>query len=441
MRRIRSLLILQAGTGMLASHAISRGVTQVVAVEPNETAVSMLQDETASRGGSPFLNHFVHVHRMDPRSFLALPDTNRYDLIMLPTLDAFGGTAGLYALQEQYALTVEAFVTMWGRLSLDGIICVSSWMDHPVRNPFKLLATLVAMLEHSGVSESGLHIAAVRSWGTITFVVKKSPLIPDETERTRAFCRRMMFDPALLPDLRKEERAQFNELCDPAFFDFLDAIVSRRQSAMLDTYDFNIRPATDERPYFSQFLRLRNIARLGELFGLRTFPFLELGYLIVVVTLIQSVVVALVLIIGPLVVSARRWSRKGWTLVYFGALGAGFMFVEMVLMQRFILYFGHPVYAAAAVVGVMLMGSGFGSYTSTRLRAVPSTLGRVAGIVALMLLLFAWVLGPLVSATVGVPLLLKALIAFLLMAPTAFMMGMPFPLGLRFLSERSEHQL
>src|SRR5690606_20370311 len=124
----------------------------------------------------------------------------------------------------------------------------------------------------------------------------------------------------------------------------------------------------DNRPYFSQFLKWASIPRLLDDFGPAGFPFLELGTLIAAATLVQISIAALILILLPLRVLCRGNRGKTWTVLYFAGIGIGFMFIEMILIQQFTLYFGHPIYAAAAVIGSVLIFSCIGSRLSDHLQ-------------------------------------------------------------------------
>lgn len=440
MRSRERVLVLQSRTGLHVAHAVTRRARDVVAVESHRTVISILQNEIAAATDSLFYQPGVQISTLDPRTYLS-QDTSRYDLIVLPMLDAFGGTSGLYALQEQYLLTREAVREVFDRLSDDGVLCITSWMDHPVRNPLKALATIVEALRDVGIGEPARYVAAVQSWGTITFVAKRTSLRPTEVRNIRSFCGRMLFDPVLLPDLDPSERSRYNQTSDSSFFGNLDEILRSRQPRVYQEYSFNIRPATDDRPYFSQFLRWNTVPRLRELFGARTFPFLELGSLIVVVTFLQILAAALVLIIVPLFGVARRWERKVWTVMYFGAVGVGYMCIEIVLIQRFVLYFGYTILAASAVIGALLISSGLGSIVSARLPATPSVVQRAVGLVAAIILFYAFVLMPVLHASGALPTVGKVFLSFVVIAPLGFLMGVPFPVGLRMLSARSEPQV
>jgi hypothetical protein len=427
------VLILNAATGVDVSHAVSRDAGDVIAVEPNLPVVRLLKNEYAGEIESLFQHPAVSVFAVEPRTYLSTTD-QLYDLILLPTVETFGGTAGLYAMQEQYILTTESFREMWHRLNPGGAISVTSWMDYPVKNPLKLLATFVELLESEGITDPRNHLVAVRSWGTVTFLLQKGRVTGESVSAIRDFCRRMYFDPVILPDLEPGERTRFNDIDDRSFFTYVDEILYSNRERLYDSYGFNLRPSNDNRPYFSQFLRWESLPHVRRLFGDQAMPFLEVGYLIVAVTFIQIFIAAVVLILLPLFRIGFRGEGRLWTVVYFGGLGLGFMFFEIVLIQRFILYLGQPVYSAAAVITALLICSGMGSYVSSRFHAKKQTLCLITGTVAGSILLYIMLLPMLLGWTMGLPLTTKALLSFLIIAPPAFFMGIPFPLGLRHVS-------
>lgn len=416
------VLILRAGTGIDAAHARSKGARHITAVEPNAAIFSLLKNEWGMD---------ITASTLEPRTFLSM-DTARYDLIVLPMVGTFGGSAGLYALHEQFSLTTEAFHAMWDKLRPGGAISVSSWMDYPPRNPLKLLATMVAMLDAAGIKHPQQHIAAIRSWGTITFVLSRAPLQQREIWNIRQFCTGMLFDPVLFPGLRPGERAQHNQLEDTLFFDHMDRIFSSARERFYADYDFNIRPATDNQPYFSQYIRLGRLQHLATFFGSRSLPFFELGYLLVVTTLAQITVVSFILIILPLFfrMGWKGGSRKSGILLYFGGIGLGYMFVEMVFIQHFTLYFGHPVYAASVVITSLLIFSGAGSYVAAYFLRRPKRLPWVFLLIAGILLIYAFILAPVLRYTIHWALPYKAVMVLMLTGPLAFLMGIPFPAGL-----------
>ena len=427
------VLVLRSGTGIDVAYAFTRHAKSVTAVEPNSVMLSTLKNELANSTDSLFYHPGISIHQLEARTFV-LTDTAHYDLITMPLLGTFGGASGLYALQEQFILTKEALYEMWTRLYAGGVISISSWMDYPARSPLKILSTMVEVLDNAGVKDPRNHIAAIRSWGTITFVMTKSPLQQGEINHVRSFCETMMFDPAILPGLRAEERAIFNQFQDNRFFEYLDKIISTDRKTFYRDYDFNIRPATDNKPYFSQFIKWENLNRLARFFGNRSIPFFELGYLIVIVTFIQIFIASLILILIPLFKLSWKGKNKLEVILYFSGIGLGYMFVEIVFIQRFILYFGNPVYAASAVITSLLIFSGLGSNASANL-AKGNRLQVIFTLIVLILLLYSFLLTPVLRETIHLPLFHKIFIVLVLIAPLAFFMGMPFPQGLSSLSK------
>lgn len=428
------LLVLDSGTGLFAAHALTRGVENITAAEQNRVAVGLLKNEMAG-----MIDSMYHMEALTPvnihsRSYL-LKDDNLYDLIILPTTETFGGTSGINALEEQYILTLEAFNEMWNRLSDNGMIAITAWMDYPPRNSLKVLASLVETLETNSFLPPEQHIAAIRGWGTISFVLKKSPLSQDETGNIRDFCNKMFFDPVLLPGLDPAERTVYNQLQDDIFFEYIDKIMSQERKTFYREYDFNIKPATDNIPYFSQFLKLGRYKKMEQLFGRSSVPFLEIGYLVVLITFLQITAAAVILIILPLFVIGWKGGGKTFTVLHFSGIGLGFMFIEITLIQQFILYFGNPIYAAAAVLSGMLICSGAGSFASSLFSTGKKDIAMVLTLVILFIALYIILLGPLLRITINFPLTAKVFLSILFISPAAFFMGMPFPLGLRKLSE------
>jgi hypothetical protein len=430
-----NVLITSAGTGRHAFHAIANEADHITAVEANQGLTALASRVSVDFYGAGVFNHAnVDLVHQSTRAWLNRSDGG-YSHIILPTLDAFGGTSGLYALQEQYNLTLEAFARIWELLLDDGVIAVTSWMDQPPRNTLRILATFVETAEHNGISDVEAHIAAIRSWSTITFILSRAPLTGESTDRIRAFCEQNQFDPALLPGIGDGdgERQRYNKT-DPSFFGYLDAIVKGDREGFYDEYLFRIEPPTDNRPFFSQFLKSGKSGDLLRLYGRQTVPFIELGYLVLLLTGVQIFFAAVLLIILPLFRLGWRGSRKSWTLIYFGGIGTGFMFMEINLIQQFIHYFGQPVYATAAVLGILLISSGTGSYYSKHITRHRHGLEGLLIVLALLVGLLQIVLPFVIGLSISLPGAARVAAAVLIIVPVGLLMGVPFPGGIRRLT-------
>jgi len=430
----KSVLLFNAGGGLEVSHALINGAEQITATEPNATVISLLKNEYTSLTDSLFYNPKIEIYEQASRTFLN-QTVKKYDLIQIPLIGAFGGSVGLNALEEENLLTKEAFSEMWQKLTPNGMIVLSSWIDLPPKISLKTAATLAEMLEPLAIENPLNHIVLIRSWGTITYVVKRMPLNSIDIHKVKAFCEQYNFDPVLLSGITAQERVQFNSMEEVNFFYTLEGMFSSQRKKIIKGYDFNIRPATDNKPYFYQFLRWKKHSELVKTMGEKSVVFIELGYLIALVTFIQVIILALLFIILPLFKIGLKGGNKAWIVLYFSALGLGYMFLEIVFIKYFVLYLGHPIYSVAVVISIMLISSGLGSYYSSRLKMYQKSLLKITGIISGLILLYSFLIGIFLSTTVGLPDTLKIAITALIVALPSFFMGMPFPLGLKIVDQ------
>jgi hypothetical protein len=199
-------------------------------------------------------------------------------------------------------------------------------------------------------------------------------------------------------------------------------------------YGLDVRPPTDDRPYFSHFIRFGTLRRLVALGAGSWLPFAEWGYLAVLATVVQGALVAAVLMLLPAAVLATRRPRSGTPLAvigaYFAAIGLGYLGVEMAFVQQLQLLLGHPVYAVTAAVAGFLLFSGAGSVRLARLAPA----WKAAAAVAALVLVEVALAPAIVHSAQGLGLAARAAIGIALLAPLAVGMGAPFPAGLRALT-------
>lgn len=440
-RQPDSVLVLEAATGTDVSHALAHDATSVAAVEPHRQANHLLRDVHPEWIDSLYHDPAVRLHETNARAHLGRRTGERHDLIVAPVVGTFGGTSGVDALRERYALTVEGFTAMWHALAEDGMIALTVWEDQPPRNTLRVLATWREVLGRQGVQDFPAHIAAVRSWGTTTYLLSKRPWSADEGRRIRRFAEDLGFDPLILEGVADEDRDRFNRLPDPAYLDDIDTLLEGDPAELFTRYAFDVRATTDDRPFFAHFLEWSSLGELYERYGPRELPYLELGFLLGAVTFLQIVLVALALIVLPLFRVGWAGSRRRWTFLYFAGTGLGFMLFEIVLIQKLMLVLGEPVYATAAVLTTLLVCSGAGSLTSSSLAATARTLALAGGVTAGLVLLYAVGLGPVLEPAMGWPLPARTGLVFGVLAPPAFVMGMMFPLGLRRLADSDESHI
>jgi hypothetical protein len=362
-------------------------------------------------------------------------------------LDAFSASsAGLYALSESYVYTTEALQEYQRHLTPGGMLAITRWVTLPPRDTLKLFATAVRALQANGVPRPERHLALIRGWKTVTLLLKNGEFTAAELAAIRQFCRDRSFDTEYYPGIGAGEANRYNVVDQSYFFEAAQALLGAGGEDFSRRYKFNIEPASDDRPYFFHFFKWRTLPELLAFRGQGGMPLLDWGYPVLIATLIQAVAVALVLILLPLFLRARKRDAasgppglRGRVALYFPALGFGFMFIEIAFIQKFILFLSHPLYAVAVVLCAFLIFAGLGSRASGRLRPTPrSNLRWPFAAIVLLALAYLFFLPPLFRQLIALPDLAKIALSVALIAPLAFAMGMPFPLGLASVSIQDE---
>lgn len=214
----------------------------------------------------------------------------------------------------------------------------------------------------------------------------------------------------------------------------------------LARYKFNLTPASDDKPFFFHFLKWQSIGEIMALRGKGGMALMEWGYLVLLVTLCQAGLISVVLIVLPLfflrkrLVTAESCVPLWRVVVYFFGLGLAFLFLELTFIQKFILFLGHPLYSATVILVAFLFFAGLGSICSRRLavnwRARQVTFAAIAAILTIALL-YLGLLTPIFHLALQWPLGGRVAVAVAVIAPLAFAMGMPFPLGLARLGDQA----
>jgi hypothetical protein len=360
---------------------------------------------------------------------------------------------GVGAVSENYLYTREAFEAFLSHLSPGGVLAVTRWVQIPPRNELKLFATAVAALERMGLNPTE-RLVLIRSWAAATLLVKKEPFRPSELSALRRWTEEGLFDTSYFPGIAANQHNRFNVLERDYYFEAASAFFAGGQSReqFFGDYAFNVRPATDDRPYFFHFYRWRALPLMLRTFRQSWIPFSEWGYLILVATLAQATLLGILLIVSPLFMLHRRIStvassgsrpRSSGTvrlrvLLYFVALGLGYLFVEMALIQRLVFFLADPMYAVTVVLAGLLFVSGLGSaFASGQLRkGIPAM--RLASLAAIVVavtgIVYASALLTVLTTLLSWPLSARMALAFIVILPFAAM-GMPFPLVLRQLGQ------
>ena len=409
----------------------------------------------------------------DPRSYLRR-SARTYDIVTLALTTPYRPIrSGAYSLGEDYAYTVEAFRDALGVLSRDGILVVSRWLQTPPSESLRAFALAVEATASadaaSAASEGGggdpaAQIVAFRGYAMMTLLVKTQPFCTDELDVIRDFLDERAFDLVYAPDIRLEDVNRYNVLSSPVYYELFSALLgSDDRAAWYDAYPFDVRPPTDDHPFFGHFFKWSQAGQVIAELGKSWQPFGGAGYFVVVALLALSLAAAALLIGLPLLATSRQARAQGvaggrgegrdprsscgsmvrrrgrWLdLAYFALLGLGYLFVEIPLMQRAILFLGQPARAVTTVLFSLLLFSGVGSALSSKLKVrAPWVLGGLVIMIGVVAVGLPWAFDALLPLPWGLRLAATAIV----LAPLGMLMGLPFPLGLSHLSQVAPDRL
>ena len=441
-------LVLEPRGGFDVLIALAEGARAVTAVEANPLIVEAVRAQGVWAG---------RVYD-DPRVAVVLEEARaytrrtweRYDVVV-PSLAAPQRTvtSGAYSLAEDYRYTVQAFADYLARLDEGGLLVVTRWLQVPPSESIRAFALAVEAVERTG-GDPRASIVALRSYQQMLILVRRGAFTEEELETVRAFAAPRAFDLVYLPGIRPDDVNRYNVLPEPDYYHAcVELLGAGDRDVWYRDYPFDVEPPDDDRPFFGHFFRWRQAPDVLAMAGHTWQPFGGAGYFVLLALLALAVLAAGVLILLPLAVrrpfdhgrSVRPQGRRGGvgqggalgaTLAYFALLGLGYLCVEIPLMQRFILFLGHPAYALAAVLFALLLFSGLGSLLSHR---VP--LWLVLAMLPVLVGGYALGLPILFEAALAAPLRSRMVVTVVALAPPGLLMGMPFPRGLALLERRA----
>jgi hypothetical protein len=414
------------------------GASSVVAVESNPLVVQAVRQAGTACGAVPYDDERVEVVLEEARSYLRR-SPERYDIVLLSLSDTYQPViSGAYSLSESYAYTLEAFQDYVDHLGEDGVLVITRWVQSPPSEELRAFVLLAEALQRAAVGDPSERMIAFRTWSTATILAKRTPFRSEEIAQLKEFCTARSFDLIYYPGITAAEANRYNVLFDNLHYDtFQQALESEGQRALLRSYAYEVSAPSDDRPFFFHYFKWGQTQAILQQLGKTFQPFGGSGFLILVALLALAVVLSLVLILLPLAVrggqdfrSLRDFGSLS-LLLYFFLLGLGYLFVEMPLLQQFILFLGQPTYSFSLVLFSILFFAGFGSLAAR----VP--IRRSLPILVVMTLAYPLLLSRLFALAIGWPLPLRLLMAVLSLGPVGVMLGQPLPGGIRLLEERA----
>lgn len=426
----QEVLIIGAAGGQETKAALLYGASKVDAVEMVGSVIALAKNKYATWTGNIYNHPKVNAVWDEGRSFLRA-STQKYDIIqMMSNHTSSSLAAGNGAMSPTYLQTVEAYMEYFQHLKEDGILHINHHL-YP-----RMVATASQAWQKLGRSDFQQHVFVMEHKelpdNLPTMLIKMSPWTAAEV--------------AQMEQLLNHNNA-FHMVVNPVNNDsyltaeFFNGQLSEETIARTP---YRIRAPTDDSPFFNFVRKSLAIIEIDhenfvnssatELLNKSRETGLPLDVLHLFVTGVASIVFALIVLGIPFLSSQTgriRWQGKISFMSYFACLGAGFIIIELVLIQMFMKLIGFPPYTYATAVFSLLLGAGLGSAVSARLDTESLAQLRLPFLAALGVILLVVVFRDAVFAialqsSIGV----RMLVATLMLVPTGFFLGMPFPIGI-----------
>jgi hypothetical protein len=425
-------LIIGPGGGWDVARALASGSHDITGVEINPIiATTIMREKFPQWSRNLYLRPDVHIFVEDGRAFVRR-SADKYQILQATLVDTWASTAaGAFALSENNLYTTDAFHDYLTHLTDDGILAFTRWGFDPPRESLRLISLAMVALRNLGESDPANHIivgregsrADLAGWGARdTVLIGRHPFRAEDIGRARQALALSHMEAVYLPDeLIPNSFTELLRTPDPAGFQH--------------RYPFDISPVTDNRPFFFYTVQPRDLWEFITRASRRSADYkinraVPLLFELLVISAIATIII---LALPPLVLRTYLPREKPVLafLLYFLAIGAGYILIEVALIQKFVLFLGHPTYALTVVIFSLLVSSGAGSYASRAVvRASAARWRAVLGGVAILVGLLALDVAVLLPKGITLPLPWKIAVTVAMVFPAGFLMGMPFPVGL-----------
>src|SRR5579871_1549591 len=442
----RSLLVGSRG-GFRVGEAMDYKASEVVALETDPNLVGLLQGTLADNEKRWLKNKAVTLLRQPPESYLA-SSKKGFDIIDVSSefLDQ--------ADANKYAFTKEAFQRYYQALNAGGVVSLPVNMREFTVYALKLLETAREALDDLGIKDPNTHLVFYRSAWNARLLVAKDPWTDDQIKALKDFCDQRSFDISYYPGIKPGESEIFNDLpptvwgvddvtapkdVSDALMDDSLKLLSPQGDNFLKYHFFNLRPSTQDRPFFYSVLRLSRLQEIIQ--NISQIPREEIGYLINLAVLLQSLAWALLVLILPWLRPHRAQFpilQVFKSLLFFSCLGLGFLFVEIFLIEKGAYLLGDRTYSFSVILAAMLVFTGLGSWLSSLYLKAPREGLRLAAVVlGVWLVITYFFLNGILGSLLSWSLFAKCFFLIFWSALASVPLGFFFPLGLSRLPRES----
>lgn len=423
------------GNGGAADTVISNRYApqHIDAVEVNPTSYRLVREEYSSYLGGLFYEPHIRLHLEDGRSFVRRSPI-QYDVMSMVAVDSLAASSfGAYVLAENYLYTVEALSDYWDHLSDTGMMQISRWhFPSAPREALRVFTMTHEMMKRKGVTDPERHLMvftqknlANADGGFATLLFSKAPFTLDTTLKLGNWAAseglEFLYGPSV--EIPGEPNA---------YYRFVTAAKAGELSRFYDEYPYRVSPVFDDNPFPFQYARWSHLWK-DEHRGPRGFESIMGKWpLFILLSLVVMVLLALAGLLIPIFKSATKSGSSLFPVcAYFSCLGMAFMFVEVALIQRFVLLLEHPVYSMAVTIPMLLLSAGLGSRYAEKGWSTWNFVLLVGMLLALS------IFGEKLSGMgLSLPLWLRMVGVGLVIFPLGFSMGIPFPSGVKSIEAR-----
>jgi hypothetical protein len=413
-----NVLIIGSGGGQDVLIALLFGSRRVTAVEMNPIMFSIVDDRFGQFSGRIYQRPEVVAVTDEARSYIR-HSKERYDIIQATLVDTFAASAaGAYALSENYLYTEEAFGDYWDHLTDNGMLAMTRWYQDPPNEVSRLITLSLAVMRQRGIPDPEQHIVITRQDFRSTFLLKRSKFTTSD-----------------LAALDQGAEGSYEIIYAPGMTSnspFAQAIA--QFGAVIRDNPQDISAPTDDRPFFFYYIKpadnpFATIINMAKGVNEPSTILLFLFFLLLLLTFI--------FILVPLnIFASTSAGRHPSALIYFACLGVGFILIEIALVQRFILFLGHPIYAIAVILFSLLFFGGIGSSLSGLFKEKDRLKLHlmVLGILVLILVIYGLALSWFINTFIGLDTVSRIGLTIVALCPLGLFMGMQFPLGISAVS-------
>ena len=426
----------------------------VTSVEVNKAVIDLSVQKYSTFNENIMLDPRVSIIHGEVREFLQ-NSTKKYDLVQLSGTDTVSALLnGAYIMNETYLYTKEAFRSYLEHLNDNGTLAVIRWILWPPRETLKVAVTASSVLKDMGVEHPENNIIIIGDSRLAGIMVKKRPFTWTELNELADIVAavkdlRIIYAPGFSAGARYYDPIarglnfsadQTLDFIKSGFGDFFSSLENGSEKMFIDDYPYNIEPASDDKPFFFNYFKfsgdelspeVRNVSSDDSLFML----------IILLLTIVQLLFLSLSMVVTPVFFMSEDEKKfmPFLQIPVFAAMGVGFMFIEMTLIQKFTLLFGDPATSAASAIGILLAFSAIGSLFGKKILIASGEklfFSVLAIVLPLMILGYAVAMPRFTAFCGGYGFALKLFLTALFISPLGFAAGTLFPVSLLLIGEK-----